>query len=75
MMSGQTPPTAIRSLKVLVVCGGIWFVPVMGLLWVLGPAHVFAQEAIFFSQMAMVTFGGAYAVSAYVTQQAVGHYG
>ena len=74
-MSGQAPPSAVRSLKVLMVCGGIWLLPVMGLLWVLGPAHVFAQEAIFFSQMAMVTFGGAYAVLAYMAQQAVGHYG
>ena len=75
MMSGQAPPSAVRSLKVLAICGGIWLVPVMALLWVLGPAHVFAQEAIFFSQMAMVTFGGAYAVLAYMAQQAVGHYG
>ena len=73
--SGQAPPSAARSMKVLMVCGGIWLLPVMALLWVLGPAHVFAQEAIFFSQMAMVTFGGAYAVLAYMAQQAVGHYG
>ena len=73
--SGQTPPSAARSLKVLMICGGIWLVPVMGLLWALGPAHVFSQEAIFFSQLAMVTFGGAYAVLAYMAQQAVGHYG
>ena len=46
-----------------------------GLTLGLRPAHVFAQEAIFFSQMAMVTFGGAYAVLAYMAQQAMGHYG
>jgi chromate transporter len=36
---------------------------------------VFSQIAVFFSKMAMVTFGGAYAVLAYVAQQAVQHYG
>jgi chromate transporter len=37
-------------------------------------ADVFSQIATFFSTMAMVTFGGAYAVLAYVAQQAVDHY-
>jgi chromate transporter len=41
----------------------------------LGTADVFSQIAIFFSKMAMVTFGGAYAVLAYVAQQAVENYG
>ena len=41
----------------------------------LGPDNVFSQIAIFFSKMAMVTFGGAYAVLAYVAQQAVENYG
>ncbi len=35
---------------------------------------MFSQIALFFSKMAMVTFGGAYAVLAYVAQQAVEHY-
>src|SRR3981081_1639847 len=39
-----------------------------------GEANVFSQIALFFSKMAMVTFGGAYAVLAYVAQQAVEHY-
>ena len=75
IMSGQSPPSTIRSLKVLMICVAIWLLPVIASIWFLGPAHVFAQEAIFFSQMAMVTFGGAYAVLAYMAQQAVGHYG
>ena len=37
--------------------------------------NVFSQIAVFFSKMAMVTFGGAYAVLAYVAQQAVENYG
>jgi chromate transporter len=42
--------------------------------WHFGQGNVFSQIAIFFSKMAMVTFGGAYAVLAYVAQQAVEHY-
>ena len=41
----------------------------------LGTHNVFSQIAIFFSKMAVVTFGGAYAVLAYVAQQAVENYG
>jgi chromate transporter len=41
----------------------------------LGRGHVYSEIAIFFSQMAVVTFGGAYAVLAYVAQQAVENYG
>ena len=40
-----------------------------------GSDNVFSQIAVFFSKMAMVTFGGAYAVLAYVAQQAVENYG
>jgi chromate transporter len=42
---------------------------------VLEPNHVFLQEGLFFSKMAIVTFGGAYAVLAYVAQQAVDNFG
>jgi chromate transporter len=53
----------------------LWLVPIAALLIALGPDHVFSQIAIFFAKMAMVTFGGAYAVLAYVAQQAVENYG
>ena len=52
----------------------LWLVPVLVLLWALGSANTFSQIAVFFSKMAVVTFGGAYAVLAYVAQQAVEHY-
>jgi chromate transporter len=52
----------------------LWLVPVFALLIALGPSDVFSQIAIFFSKMAMVTFGGAYAVLAYVAQQAAEYY-
>ena len=39
-----------------------------------GSGHVFGQIALFFTELAVVTFGGAYAVLAYVAQQAVEHF-
>ncbi|MGY4750210.1 chromate efflux transporter [Pannonibacter sp. Q-1] len=53
----------------------LWLAPVALLFVVFGPANVFAQIAGFFSVMAVVTFGGAYAVLAYVAQEAVQNYG
>ncbi len=53
----------------------IWLMPLVALLVVFGRGHVFADAALFFSQTAIVTFGGAYAVLAYVGQQAVDLYG
>jgi chromate transporter len=67
-------PSVPRALRVSAVWLLLWLVPVFMLLIGFGPANVFSQIAIFFSKMAMVTFGGAYAVLAYVAQQAVEHY-
>jgi chromate transporter len=67
-------PTVPRALKVSAVWLLLWLVPVFTLLIAFGQANVFSQIAVFFSKMAMVTFGGAYAVLAYVAQQAVEHY-
>jgi chromate transporter len=53
----------------------LWLVPVAVLLLLLGPDNVFSRIGVFFSQMAVVTFGGAYAVLAYVAQEAVQNYG
>ena len=53
----------------------LWLIPVIALLVTLGSGNVFSEIAVFFSKMAMVTFGGAYAVLAYVAQQAVENYG
>jgi len=52
-----------------------WLAPVAALWLTRGPGDVFTRIATFFSQMAVVTFGGAYAVLAYVAQQAVETYG
>ncbi len=67
-------PSVARALRVSATWLAAWLIPVAGVLIAFGEANVFSQIAIFFSKMAMVTFGGAYAVLAYVAQQAVEHY-
>jgi chromate transporter len=67
-------PTVARSLRASAVWLALWLIPVVTILATLGTANVFSQIAIFFSKMALVTFGGAYAVLAYVAQEAVEHY-
>jgi len=62
------------SLKISGAFLFLWLAPVVALLVLLGPDNVFTRIATFFSQMAVVTFGGAYAVLAYVAQEAVGTY-
>ncbi len=52
-----------------------WLAPVLILGLTLGWDNVFSRIAVFFSQMAVVTFGGAYAVLAYVAQEAVQTFG
>jgi chromate transporter len=68
-------PSAGWSLKIGAVFLGLWLAPVFALLLMLGPGNVFSEIAVFFSKMAVVTFGGAYAVLAYVAQEAVQTYG
>jgi chromate transporter len=65
----------LSAAKVLLVCGVLWIAPVVILIATLGMTHVLTQESLFFSKMAVVTFGGAYAVLAYVAQEAVGRFG
>lgn len=67
-------PNAARAIRVGALWLALWLIPVVALLLALGQANVFSQIALFFSKMALVTFGGAYAVLAYVAQQAVEHY-
>jgi chromate transporter len=67
-------PTLGWSLKIGAVFLLLWLGPVALLLALLGPGSVYAQISVFFSKMAVVTFGGAYAVLAYVAQQAVETY-
>lgn len=67
-------PTAGSALRVAAVCLALWLIPVLAVVLWAGPSNVFSQIAVFFSKMAVVTFGGAYAVLSYVAQQAVETY-
>ncbi len=68
---GSTRSTWVYSARVVAVCGGLWAAPLVAVgLWQ-GWSGTLAQEGLFFSKAAMVTFGGAYAVLPYVAQQAV----
>ncbi|HYJ53048.1 MAG TPA: chromate efflux transporter [Allosphingosinicella sp.] len=63
------------SLRISAILLLLWLGPVAALLLLLGPDDVFSRIAIFFSQLAVVTFGGAYAVLAWVAQEAVEKFG
>ena len=68
-------PNLAWSLKISGLFLFLWLAPVGLLFAFAGPDDVFTRIASFFSQMAVVTFGGAYAVLGYVAQEAVGTYG
>ena len=68
-------PSLWRAVKVLVICGALWWGPILAVGALFGWGSTFFQQGVFFSKTAMVTFGGAYAVLPYVSQQAVEHYG
>jgi chromate transporter len=67
-------PTIAQTLRVGATWLCLWLAPVVALLLLLGKSSVFSSIGVFFSTMAVVTFGGAYAVLAYVAQQAVENY-
>jgi chromate transporter len=60
-----------RSSVITIVCLLLWWLPVLAIAQWLGWSSIPAQQGLFFSKAAMVTFGGAYAVLPYVAQQAV----
>ena len=53
----------------------LWWAPVLLTLLLLGPTHFLVSIGVFFSKLAVVTFGGAYAVLAYMAQEVVQSYG
>jgi chromate transporter len=73
--ANHTKATRNRALKVLAVWLPLWFAPLIVLLMTLGYDDVFTQIGLFFSKLAVVTFGGAYSVLAYMAQEAVQNYG
>jgi chromate transporter len=67
-------PAWLHALKISVTWIVIWALPLALAGIFLGTQHTIFREGIFFSKAAVVTFGGAYAVLPYVSQQAVEHY-
>ncbi len=68
-------PSTKRAITILAVCLFLWWTPILLMGFNAGRDDIFVQEGVFFSQTAVVTFGGAYAVLAYIAQQAVEVYG
>jgi chromate transporter len=64
-----------RTLRVVAVGLVVWWGPLLAVMALRGTDDTVSREAVFFSQAAMVTFGGAYAVLAYINQAAVQHFG
>jgi chromate transporter len=74
-MARTARPSLKRSLYVLLLGGAIWWGPLLIVLAWRGTDDTLSREALFFSQAALVTFGGAYAVLAYINQAAVEQFG
>jgi len=67
-------PSRKRDVFLLIVFLGMWLFPMLGLYFLL-PAAVFFNESLFFTKAAFLTFGGAYAVLAYIAQAGVEQFG
>jgi chromate transporter len=71
---GQAPGPRPRISRTIATVAGwlaIWAAPMLLVLVALGRGHVLWEVGVFFSKLAVVTFGGAYAVLAYMAQEAV----
>lgn len=64
----QAPAPWGRSLRAAALWGAVWLGPLAILLWLGG---ILAEIALFFSKLALLTFGGAYAVLAWMAQEVV----
>lgn len=67
----HTAPDLKRTVLTTAAWLAIWLLPVAGCIMVTGMESTLSQIGVFFSKMAVVTFGGAYAVLTYVAQEAV----
>ena len=72
--AGAVAPGWGRALRVTALCGALWAAPIVAAGLAFGWGGTLVAQGRFFSQAAMVTFGGAYAVLPYVAQQAVENY-
>jgi len=68
------PVSALQTARTVAVGLVIWIVPLLAIAAAFGSGHVLTELGWFFSKLAVVTFGGAYAVLAYVAQDVVQHY-
>jgi chromate transporter len=75
VVAAAAPVPLERTLRAFAVWLAVWLVPLLAVAVVFGSGHVLSQLALFFSKLAVVTFGGAYAVLAYMAQAAVDHFG
>jgi chromate transporter len=71
----RTARNGWRTFRVLAIGLVVWWAPLLLVMGLRGTDDTLSKEAVFFSQAAMVTFGGAYAVLAYINQAAVQHFG
>ncbi|HEY5706999.1 MAG TPA: chromate efflux transporter [Terrimicrobiaceae bacterium] len=74
VMVPHTAPSLGHAFRVCAICLTLWWAPILLVGATLGWKHTLFQQGVFFSKAAMVTFGGAYAVLPYVSQQAVENY-
>jgi chromate transporter len=68
---GPHKPLLSHVVKSIAIWGSIWAAPMLMIYATLGPDHVLWHIGAFFSQLAIVTFGGAYAVLAFMAQEVV----
>ena len=74
--SAALPPVRLgETARTTLLWLAIWIVPLLLVALIFGSDHVLSDIAWFFSKLAVVTFGGAYAVLAYMAQEAVEGYG
>ena len=69
------PVPLSKTLSTIALWLAIWILPLLAVAMLFGFDHVLAKLAWFFSKLAVVTFGGAYAVLAYMAQDVVQSYG
>lgn len=74
-VAGVSRRSGRRTLLVLVVGLLVWWLPLLLVVVLRGTEDTLSKEAFFFSQAAMITFGGAYAVLAYINDVAVNQFG
>jgi chromate transporter len=73
--STSPAPRRRRTLPVLAVGLAAWWIPILAVVTWTGVGSIYSEEGVFFSQVAVISFGGAYAVLAYVAHEVVRRFG